>query len=290
MRASALGHVCAAMVTTAVSIGPSPGGVVQAQQGASSEDDNPLLARGASEFEDLRFEEALQTLSAALLRAETTQEDRAVIYRLLAYTYLALGREPEAAGAYRRLLPLDPEFEPGPEVSPPDRAFFTRVRAAWEDEGRPGSSPPPPVDIQHRSPAQADAGEPVDLEASVVDPGLRVARLVLAYRQGTEAVFRRLDTAPDGEVRRATIPADDVLPPLVEYYFEAVDGRGLPIASRGDVAAPLRIAVPEATGGGVLAQWWFWTIVGLVVAGGVATAVALAATSGSQGTVVVTVR
>ena len=250
---------------------------------------NPLVQEGQTQFEELRFQEALQTLSAALLREGTTDEDTALIYELLAYTYLALRREPEAAGAYRRLLPLDPDHELGPEVAPDDRAFFERVRAAWEDEGRPGQAPPPAVNISHVSPPQAGPGEAVRLVALVDDPGQRVAQLVLAYRRGTDAVFTRVETLPTPEGRVATIPGDDIGPPLVEYYFEALDGRGLPIAAQGDVAAPLRIAVPDPSGGGLLQQWWFWTIVGVVVAGGVTAGVVVATQGGNQGTLVVTV-
>src|SRR5690606_1020235 len=124
---------------------------------------NPLIARGQQEYDELRFEEALQTLSAALVRSGNSQADQARIYRLLAFTYLALGREEEASGAYRSMLPLDPEFVPGEELAPRIREFFGQVRAQWEEEGRPGSGPPPPIDIAHRSPPRAERGSEVTL-------------------------------------------------------------------------------------------------------------------------------
>lgn len=254
---------------------------------------NPLIQRGQEEYDDLRFDEALQTLSAALVRSGNSQAEQAQIYRLLAFTYLALQREEEAAGAYRSMLPLDPDFVPGEETSPRFREFFADVRRRWEAEGRPGGAPPPPVNIQHRSPAQAERGSEVELSATVDDAAGRVADLVLAYRQGTQAVFRRLTTTRNAEgAFVATIPGTDIAPPLVEYYFEALDAQGLPIAARGDVAAPLRIAVPAPGGGNILEEWWFWTIVGVVVAGGIAAGVGIAvATSGGQapGILVVTV-
>ncbi len=237
---------------------------------------NPLIARGQQEYDELRFEEALQTLSAALVRSGNSRQQQAHIYRLLAFTYLALGREEEASGAYRSMLSIDPDFQPGDEVSPRVREFFGQVRQVWDAEGRPGSGPPPPVQIQHRSPARAERGHAVELSAEVEDPAHRVDRLVLAYRQGTEAVFNRLDTQRQGQEFVATIPGGDVAPPLVEYYFEALDAQGLPVAARGDVAAPLRIAVPAPGGATVLDEWWFWPLMvvgALVVAGGVATGV-----------------
>ena len=261
---------------------------------ASAQDTNPLIQEGADQYDELRYEEALQTLSAALVRAGNTAQQQARIYELLAFTYLSLGREAEAEGAYRSLLAIEPDFEPGAEVSPRFRTFFGGVRERWEADGRPGRAPPAPASIRHASPAQADPGESVELRASLDDPSGRIVSVVLAYRQGTSDVFRRLDTEPvDGEFV-ATIPGEDVAPPLVEYYFEGLDADGLPVASRGDVAAPLRIAVEGEGAGGVATKWWFWTILGAVVIGGGVTAAVLLARddegpSPTQGTFVITI-
>jgi hypothetical protein len=50
----------------------------------------------------------------------------------------------------------------------------------------------------------------------------------------------------------ATLPAESIKPPLVEYYIVALDGGGLPLVSRGDAGDPLRIAVPEPSKAWVL--------------------------------------
>lgn len=223
---------------------------------------NPLIDRGISEYEEVRFEEALQTFSAALVRSGNTSEDLATIYRYLALTYLALRRNEEATGAYRSLLGLRPDYEPGSDVSPRFREFFAGVRTQWEADGRPGLPAPAPVSIEHTSPPQADRGNEVELTAALDDPDHRVESLVLAYRQGTNAVFTRLDCTRSGAgVFVATIPGDAVSPPLVEYYFEAVDRNGLPVAALGDVDAPLRIAVP-APGGDIVSEPLFWVGIG----------------------------
>lgn len=247
----------------------------------SAQAGNPLIERGITEYDDLRFDEALQTLSAALVRSGNTPEQQTRIYRYLALTYLALDREEEASGAWRSMLALDPEAQAGSDLSPRFRQFFDQVRAQWEAAGRPGLPPPSPVAIQHRSPPQAERNTEVTLSATVDDPSGRVGSLVLAYRQGTSAVFRRVDTTQGAEGYVATIPADDVRPPLVEYYFEAIDRNGLPVASRGDVAAPLRIAVP-APGGDIASEPLFWVGIGggVVVA---ALAIALGVYFGTQG-------
>lgn len=271
----AVGLALALAVASSVCAAP----VAHAQRGGGG--GNPLIERGISEYDDLRFEEALQTLSAALVRSGNTRQQQAQIYRYLALTYLALDREEEAAGAWRSMLAIDPEVEASSDLSPRFREFFQQVRQQWEAEGRPGQPPPAPVTIQHRSPPQAERETQVELSAQLDDPSGRVAQLVLAYRQGTNAVFQRVETTRSGEDFVATIPAADVAPPLVEYYFEAVDANGLPVASRGDVAAPLRIAVP-APGTDVTSEAWFWIAIG----GGAAvvvTAVVLGVVFGTQG-------
>lgn len=251
---------------------------------------NPLIEQGQGLYDELRFEEALQVLSAALVRSGNTNEDRATLFRLLAFTYNALGRDEESAGAYRSLLGLSPDYEPEQSVAPRVRTFFSQVRTQWEAEGRPGLPPPSPVSIAHRSPAQQDRTVAVELRASLDDPSQRVERLVLAYRQGTNDVFRRVDCDLAGEEYVATIPGEDIRPPLVEYYFEALDGSGLPVAARGDVAAPLRIAVEAEQEGGVATKWWFWTAIGVGVAAAVVTTVIVVRNNSGgpeQGTLIV---
>ncbi len=263
---------------------------------AAQRDGNPLIARGIEEYDDLRFGEALQTFSAALVRTGNTQAERIQIYQYLAYTYLALEREEEAAGAFRSVLALQPDFEPSSDLSPRFRAFFSDVRARWESDGRPGIPAPAPVAIAHRSPAQANRGESVDLSATLADTDGRVATLVLAYRHGSDAVFRRIEcTRGADDALHATIPGDDVSPPLVEYYFEALGAGGLPVAARGDVAAPLRIAVPEP-GADVTTEAWFWALLGgsaAVVGVAIALGVFFGTMGGgggeNQGTLVITI-
>jgi tetratricopeptide (TPR) repeat protein len=248
---------------------------------AQARNGNPLIRQGQQQYDDLEFEQALQTLSAALIRAGNSAEENATTYRLLAYTYLALGREEEAAGAYRGLLALQPDTTPGTELAPQTRTFFEGVKQSWESDGRPGyqARPPAPVTIRHRSPAQAERGNAVALEATVDDADARVRTLVVAFHQGASEsgdreVFQRLEATREGETFRATLPASVIAPPLVEYYLEALDANGLPVAGRGDVAAPLRIAVP-APGRSILASPWFWVITGALVAGAVVTTVLL---------------
>lgn len=257
-------------------------------QGARAGQQN-LLELGRSQYDDLRYEEAIQTLSAAIIRRGNTPAQEIQIYELLALSYLALNRNDEAEGAFRLMLARDPDHTLSTDLAPRVIEFFNGVKQRWDSEGRPGAprqgepqvaAAPASVQIEHRSPAQQQRNHAVDLNATLVDPGRRVNRLVLAYRQGNRGLFTRETAQPAGApgAFHALIPAQAVRPPLVEYYFEALDQAGVPVQARGDAFAPLRVAVPAE--GGVPA----WGV-GLIIGGAalvVATVVVVAIVVGTQ--------
>jgi hypothetical protein len=225
-----------------------------------------LVLRGQQLFEDQQYEESIQTLSGALLRPSNSKAQKIEIYRLLALNYITINRKDEAESAVRGLLSIEPAYALPPTESPRFRDFFAAVRTKWEEEGRPGlvketEPPPAPVSMKHASPSQAEAGSQIDLTATLEDPGKRVTTVRMYYRTGSKGKFVEGDATMDGLRVRATIPHSAVSPPLVEYYLQGVDKGGLPVVSRGDAGAPLRVAIPEggkgwvlpvAIGGGVL--------------------------------------
>lgn len=215
-----------------------------------------LIARGKELFEDQQYEESIQTLSAALLRPGNTKAQKVDVYRLLALNYITINRKEEAESAVRGLLCIDPEYQLPATESPRFRDFITGTRAKWEQEGRPGlekpeAPPPPPVGMRHTSPSESKRGVQIDLVARLEDEGHRVDSVELYFRSGTKGPFEKVAARIDAEqVVRATVPSASVRPPLVEYYLQGFDKGGLPIVSRGDSAAPLRVAVPEPKGSG----------------------------------------
>lgn len=234
----------------------------------------PLVATGRQQFDDLRYEEAVQTLSAALLRRGNTPEQEATIYELLALSYLALNREEESEGAFRLLLARDPEHAIEVGQAPRIREFYSGVVERWRRDGRPGLARTSdgarverPVNIDHRSPAQQTAGVTLTLTAQITDPDRRAEALILAYRAGSRGLFRRMRTARSSGVFSASIPPEEVRAPVVEYYLEAVDPRGIAVSSRGDAFAPLRVVVPQAEATPITARWWFWTGAAALLAG-----------------------
>jgi hypothetical protein len=230
---------------------------VFAQKAQSAAQQQDLVARGRALFDDQQYEESVQTLSAALLRPSNTKAQKVEIYRLLALNYITLNRKEEAESAVRGLLALQPDYALPASESPRFRDFFADVRKRWEAEGRPGiaketEAPPVPVTMQHVSPSQVDRNTQVDLTAKLVDPQNRVYSVKLFYRTGSKGKFEEVEAnVTSGDVK-VSIPPESVKPPIVEYYLLGVDKGGLPIVSRGDAGAPLRIAVPGAVAGWIL--------------------------------------
>jgi hypothetical protein len=239
-----------------------------------------LIQRGRGLFEDQQYEESIQTLSAALVRPNNTKEQRLEVYRLLALNYITLNRKEEAESAVRGLLAQNPSYALPSSESPRFRDFFATVKAKWEAEGRPGlvtdaAPPPASVDLAHVSPSQVERNTDVPLSVKLDDPQGRVYDVKLFYRTGSKGKFTDLVAVLGNGVAKASIPKDAVTPPIVEYYFQGFDKGGLPIVSRGDAEAPLRIPVPEpkrpwllpvAIGGGALVAGG--AVVGILAATG----------------------
>jgi tetratricopeptide (TPR) repeat protein len=213
-----------------------------------------LIQKGQLQFEEQQYEESVQTLSAALLRPSNTSAQKVEIYRLLALNYITLGRKDEAENAVRGLLVQQPDYQIPATESPRFRDFFSQARTKWEADGRPGivkdEPTQKPVILKHGSPTQVDAGTSLELRARLEDPDGRTGSVKLFYRSGAKGDFSEALAQIDGGSVRAQIPGEAIKPPVVDYYFEVLDGGGAIIASRGDASSPLRIAVPEPGGKG----------------------------------------
>jgi hypothetical protein len=223
-----------------------------------------LIQRGRDLFEDQQYELSIQTLSGALVRPDSTKEQRLETYCLLAKDHITLGNNEEAEAFVRALLALRPDYELPEQESPRFRDFFSAVQKKWADEGRPGTerAPAKPVTLRHRSPTEAPKESGMILTAQIDDPDHRVARVKLFFRTGTSGKFSEETTqynAKMGSVR-GIFPERAIRPPFVSYYLLAADENGVPVASCGDAEAPLRIIVPEEGG-----KW----VVPVAIGGGV---------------------
>lgn len=238
--------------TTTTSSGPAAAPATPSAT-ASARD---LIERGRTLFDDQKYEESIQVLSAALVRPGNSKADRIDINRLLAFNYITLNRRDEAESAIRGLLALEPGYDLPASESPRFRDVFTSVRAKWEAEGRPGlvvdAVPVTPVTLIHASRSETDAGQLVPIAIRVDDPGHRVRAVKVFYRTGSKGEFTALDAELHGTSARAVLPASAVHAPFVDYYLVASDETDAAVATKGDPGAPMRIVVPEGGKGWVV--------------------------------------
>lgn len=261
-----------------------------AQAWAQARTAQDLVQRGKALFDDQQYEESIQTLSAALLRPNNTKQQRLDVYRLLALNYITLNRKDEAESAVRGLLALQPDYSLPSSESPRFRDFFSSAQKKWEAEGRPGivketEAPPAAVTMQHVSPPQVAPGTEIPLSVKLDDPQGRVYDVKLFFRPGSSGKFAEQETQFGNATARGTIPGKIVQPPLVEYFFEGFDKGGLPVVARGDIAAPLRVAVPAPS------KAWLIGLgvgIGVAVVAGVIIGV-LVATAGGKATASISV-
>ena len=230
---------------------------------------NSLLSRATAMYDDQRYEESIQVLSAALVRPGSPVNEKIALYKLMAQNYILLRKDDESESAFRALLVLSSEFRLPASESPRFRVVFDKVRAKWEAEGRPGlvrasAAPLAEVKLSCKGEGVAKNGEAYALDAVLVDAGMRAMRLTLFSRvsgKGKFAVAWQGD-ALKGKSSLRVAPGG-VKAPLLEYYVEADDAGGLALASCGDATQPFRVAVPESKSG----SWVPWAVGGVVGAG-----------------------
>ena len=268
----ALRSIAAQIALVAAFHAAAPSGIALAQPRAGKSATTTLVQRGSALFDDQAYEESIQTLSAALVRPGATDAEKIEVYRLLAYNFIILKRMEEADAAARGVFVVDEKFSLPPSESPRFRDFFTAAKRKWIEEGKPGKAAAgaAPVEkaikMSHPSPAQAVPGTTIKLNGSIEDPDTRVKGVILAYRAGSKGKFSlSAATYTLGEFH-ASIPGLSVKPPLVEYYLTGVDKGGLPLASRGDAATPLRVVVGSESS--VVKSPALWVPVGVAVVGG----------------------
>lgn len=277
--------VCLATLGAAVSMGDVALAQDKTAKGSSSV--STLIGRAQDMFDDARYEESIQTLSGALVRPGTSTDERIKVLKLLAYNYITINKNEEADAAVRALYVLDETFELPKTESPRFRDFFKKTKDTWESEGKPGkeaahTDTTSSIRITHAPPPQVKAGTEVKIEGKIDDEAGKVQKVELSVKNGPKGKFVTKPLVYSMGAFRGTIAGTFVQPPLVEYYILALDKDGLPLASRGDVDAPVRIAVPEDKKS-VFVSPWFWIPVGAtVVAGAILTGVLVSRSNSSD--------
>ncbi|MEZ4391708.1 MAG: hypothetical protein R3A48_11475 [Polyangiales bacterium] len=203
-----------------------------------------LFERGVTAADELRWADAEVAFSESYALAP-----RPATLRNLALAHRALGRYTLAIEAFERVLA---EGRPHARVAREFRRLVTEMRGQLSSlivETTPESA-------RLRVDAQAvGAGEPITL-----DPG---EHALVGEARGHERRTLRVTLAP-GERRRVRLDLLALRPAPAPRPFEATPPEASPTP-------------------GLHTRWWFWTIVGTVVAGAVLTTVLLVDTPNDPG-------
>ncbi|WP_224360907.1 TonB-dependent receptor plug domain-containing protein [Hyalangium versicolor] len=98
--------------------------------------------------------------------------------------------------------------------------------------------------LLHSAPAKAEANKPLRLEGTLVDDDRRISELFVRYRGPGEPYAELPLERQYGDLYRAVIPAEHMVPPGVEYYIEGTLKSGDRVAVFQSAAKPARVIVP----------------------------------------------
>jgi outer membrane receptor protein involved in Fe transport len=129
-------------------------------------------------------------------------------------------------------------------------ALAARWSAAILLAGLPWSARADSIAFLHTPPTSAQAGNSIEISGSIFGGG-DMARARCRYRVRGESWKQVELTSDNGDLYRAIVPGQDVLPPALEYYCVAFDYFGAQSELVGSASAPRRIRVlgeapPEA--------------------------------------------
>lgn len=233
---------------------------------------NPAIDAGIAQYNDLEYELAVETLTAALAQKGLTVDELTEGYKHLGLSLVAIGQDEPAREAFRKLLAVNPSYDLPRTENPRALDLFAEVKRSLRKSGAELTL--------STSPVRPRKGSAIDVSASVTDPEGTVTRIVVHHRVRGQKSYSSVIAAPDANGRfDARIPGTSVMSPGVEYYVTAETDDGTVSGREGTAEAPLILVVEDGgEGSPIYGKWWFWAGLGglalasiavvLVVAGG----------------------
>jgi hypothetical protein len=126
----------------------------------------------------------------------------------------------------------------------------------------------PQLSVSHTPLGSVKPNAQIDLTFTVVsDPMSLIAGIDLYYRAGSGA-FSRLTGLPMGKVSLPRSFSSSVIPGAkVQYYAEVRDKNGAILEHMGSSELPFATQVEQPLSRSIAKKWWFWTVIGVAVAG-----------------------
>ncbi len=239
-----------------------------------------LLQEAKILYDNLQYREALNKLKTAVRMRGNKRSTIVDIYKVMGVIYIALGKKKHAHRAFQLLLKVNPNYEMNPLLtSPKILSFFNSVKNEQRKKDR--------VIMKHTPVTDTPAASRIEVKAYVVDLQKKLKEMKLFFRRRDEPNYSEtsmnasLDTAK-GRGAKTYVGAIPFIWTLyeetelfVEYYIAGLDARGNWVANAGTPKEPLTFRInlmsgelPEGVRRTPLVKsWWFWTLIGVGVAG-----------------------
>ena len=228
-----------------------------------------FLARGQQLFADQEYAAAIQALGPVTRDASATRAQRLRALEIVALSHFIRGDAGAARATFERILDIDPGYQlRDTSGSPKIRAFFDELKRKLI----PNYDPNAGADLEHAAPTAGTAARVIELEVRATRGGERVFEIVVATRRRGTLAYQLKSALPRGEAKwRARVtPAASTKPYVLEYYVEARDAGGGPIARIAGPDQPLEILL--SAGGDTTVTRHPWYSRWYVYAGGAAVA------------------
>ena len=250
--------------------------------GEEAEDPSAALEQGRSLIRSFEYRGAVEQLEVVVSHEGATAAQRCEALELLGSAHFNRRRQAQARSAFERLLELDPGYQlTDPDIPPRVVRFFEQLSDAAESAGS--------TTVEAQAPDEVPREGVVAIEALAGGDTLGIERSVANVRTAVDEPYRTVEMTREGLEFSAEVDVPDITTGL-EYYVELQAPSGHVLARAGTAEAPLQVApgtlpppepapvvveAEEPSGTEWYRSWWFWTIVGAVVVGGVTATVVL---------------
>lgn len=265
------------LILSAITLLCLPGPALQARPAWAES-----LAQARQAYKNMEYEQVIRMTRTPAWDSGLSRPRRVEALELLGLSQLILGRQKDAQAAFEALLSLSPDHKlRDPSGSPKLQRFFETVRQKLGATPSPGGS----LKITPKQPRQVKAGRTLTLTARLEGDRRELAQTLLRWRTSLSPTWSGVPMAGDG----AALSARLQLPPHAQayqllYQIELRSAAGNLLAHAGSSRSPLKLQVAPGealTIKPVWKRWWFWTVIGAVVAGGVTTGAVLLTREGA---------